>query len=119
MRKLFLLSLLALLGAPLAVTAQSGSQLVCFANDMHRLARVKISASDAAGREIPTGWADVHGRSRHCERFVRPHAVWFEVQTRNIGWEDVPSCRLGVLQPVGGVILRMAGRPLNLRCSFE
>jgi hypothetical protein len=81
MRKLLLLPLLALFAAPLPAAAQSGSQLVCFANDLHRVARLKISASDAAARPIPTEWVDVPGRSRHCQRFVRPHGVWFEVKS--------------------------------------
>ncbi|MBS7788727.1 hypothetical protein KTR66_01900 [Roseococcus sp. SDR] len=120
MRKLLLLPLLALLAAPLPAAAQSGSQLFCFANDtLVMLFRVKIIQITADGREAVNDWTNVPGKSRHCERFVRPHAVRFEVENRNGGWESSTPCNRTITRPSGGAVLRTTGTVLSFNCAWE
>lgn len=122
MRKLLLLPLLALLATPLPAAAQSGSQVFCFANDMLVVFfRVKIIKVSADGREVVNQWTNVPGRSRHCERLVQPHAVRFELEFRNLGWERHSGCSRTLSRPSGGAVLRTVGTAVGagFNCTWE
>ncbi|MBS7788728.1 hypothetical protein KTR66_01905 [Roseococcus sp. SDR] len=117
MRKLLLL--LPLLAAPPPAAAQSGSQEFCLANRLNLTpTRVKITQITANGREATNDWVRVPPMSRHCARFVRAHAVRFQVEARQIvDWAFV--CNWTVSQPSGGAILRVTGNLSTITCGWE
>jgi hypothetical protein len=119
MRKLLLLPLLALLAGPLPAAAQSGSQEFCLSNRLNFTAtRVKITQITANGREAVNDWVRVPAMSRHCVRFVRPHAVRFEVEGRRVAdWGFL--CNWTLNQPSNGGGVRVTGTLSMISCNWD
>jgi hypothetical protein len=80
------------------------------------LMRVKIIQSTSDGGEAVNDWVRVPAKSRHCEHFVRPYAVRFEVEGHDYGWKSMPQCNRRISRPSGGAVLMTTG---NLYAGFN